>query len=82
MSKSDVELGKGWTKPKLIGPMMVVLAVVAAVFVALFWLDGRFQEALLVIGAYISAAIIAVLDMIAALIKAIQNLGIRRETGS
>ena len=81
MSQSNVELGKGWTKPKLIAPMMVVLVVIASIFVAYFWVNGRFEEALLVIGAYIAVAIVSVLDMLAAVIRSIQNLGPRSESG-
>jgi hypothetical protein len=81
MSKSDVEIGKGWTKPKLVGPMMVILMFVGAVIVSTFWGEGRIQEALLVTGVYIAMALIAVLDMLAALIKAIQNLDTQREAG-
>ena len=75
MSDSKVELGKGWTKPKLIAPLMIFLAFVAAVLVAFLLQDGRVQEALVVIGAFIATTLIAVLDMLAAVIKAIQNLG-------
>ena len=80
MRKPDVELGVGWSKPKLVGPIMILLAFVAALIVTFFYFDGRIQEALLVTGGFIAFAVLAVLDMLAALIQAVQNLRSDRET--
>lgn len=82
MSKPDVGVGKNWTKPKIIGPLMAVLTIVAAIWVTPLWEKGRFQEALLVLVAYTGIGVFAVVDMLGSVIKAIQNLGDQRETDS